>query len=189
MTKPDVIFAPICPEAMDRAIELARISERDTVYEMGCGDARLLIAAAKRHGCKGVGFEVRPELIEEANKRAQAAGVSHLVTIKEQDMFTVDLRPADVVFLYILPHLNLRMIPQLLDMRRGSRIVSSDFDIVRHIPDVVVQDYLVERNIYKTTFLYYAPLRHQVQPVKKEWVESRICYDSNDLSLLPMEMR
>ena len=166
-------------------LELACISERDVVYEMGCGDARLLVAAAKRHGCKCVGFEVVPELIDEANKLIAEGGVQGLVTIVNKDMFTVDLRPASVVFLYILPHLNLRMVPQLLGMKAGARIVSNDFDIVRHVPDRVVQEYIPADNMYKATFLYKAPLRRQVRDVRKQWAESCIVYDSNRVSLLP----
>ena len=187
--KPDVIYHAISPESIDALLELAKVTERDTVFEMGCGDARLLIEAARRHRCKCVGVELMPELAEKARADAQAAGVADLVTIVVGDMFETDLRPASVVFLYILPHLNLRMLPQLLDLRPGSRIVSADFDIVHHVPDKVWQGYIPSENLYEAAFLYVTPLRRQVQPVRRRWAESRIVYDANDRSLLPIHMR
>lgn len=113
----------------DRIIELARIGPDDLVYDLGCGDGRLVITAAMTTGCRGVGFDIDPERVAEAKENAKLHDVEELVTIKQQDIFTLDLGEADVVLMYLLPWMNKKLIPQLQQMKPGSRIVSHEFGL------------------------------------------------------------
>ncbi len=114
---------------VDRMVEVAELTQDDVVYDLGCGDGRLVIAAAVQHGCRGVGIDIDPVRVAEAQANAKLQGVEHLVEIREQDVFTVDLREADVVLMYLLPWMTKRLIPQFQEMPPGSRIISHDFGI------------------------------------------------------------
>jgi precorrin-6B methylase 2 len=126
--KPDVHFVPTPYEVVDKMLDLARVTKRDLVYDLGCGDGRIVVAAAKR-GARAVGFDIDPERVREARANVEKNGVQELVRIEEADIFALDLRPASVVTLYLLPNLNVRLVPQLEKLKPGSRIVSHDFDI------------------------------------------------------------
>jgi ubiquinone/menaquinone biosynthesis C-methylase UbiE len=127
--QPDVIFVPTPQSAVDRMLEMAQIGKGDLLYDLGCGDGRIVVTAAKRYGIKAVGYDVDPERIKESRENVRTNGVEHLVTIKQEDIFTLDLRDANVVTLYLLPQLNVRLMPQLRQLKPGSRIVSHDFDM------------------------------------------------------------
>jgi alpha-L-fucosidase/precorrin-6B methylase 2 len=127
--EPDVIFVPTPQEVVDKMVELAEIKPTDVVYDLGCGDGRIVVTAAKRYGVKAVGFDINPERVKEALENVKANKVEHLVTIKQADIFTLDLSEATVVTLYLLPSLNVKLMPQLAKLRPGSRIVSHDFDM------------------------------------------------------------
>ena len=113
----------------DKMVEVGELTEDDVVYDLGCGDGRLVITAAVKHGCHGVGIDIDPERVAEAKANAKRQGVEHLVEFREQDVFTVDLREADVVLMYLLPWMTKRLVPQFQQMPPGSRIVSHDFGI------------------------------------------------------------
>lgn len=118
------------PDAVtDKMIDVAEIAENDVVYDLGCGDGRLVITAAMKRGCRGVGIDIDPERVAEARANAKLHGVDHLVEIREQDVFTVDLREADVILMYLLPWMTKRLVPQFQEMKPGSRIVAHDFGI------------------------------------------------------------
>jgi ribosomal protein L11 methylase PrmA len=125
--KPDVIYVPTPQEVVDRMLELAEVGEGDVLYDLGCGDGRIVVTAAKRYGVKAVGFDIDPRRVAEARENVRKNGVGHLVTIKQQDIFTADFRDATVVTLFLLPNLNLRLRPKLAALRPGSRIVSHAF--------------------------------------------------------------
>jgi SAM-dependent methyltransferase len=127
--EPQVIFAPTPEAAVTKMLEMAEVTPSDVVYDLGCGDGRIVIAAAKKYGCKAVGVELRPEVVQQARQNVQAAGMSHLVEIREGDIFTADFRDATVVALYLLPNLNVRLIPQLNALKPGTRVVSYMFDM------------------------------------------------------------
>jgi SAM-dependent methyltransferase len=126
---PDVIYVPTPQPVVDKMLELAKIKKNDLVYDLGCGDGRIVITAAKKFGVKAVGFDVDPLRVAEAREKVRENGVEELVTIEQRDIFTLDLSPASVVTLYLLPALNVRLIPQLEKLKPGSRIVSHDFDM------------------------------------------------------------
>jgi precorrin-6B methylase 2 len=133
-----VIFVPTPPEVVDKMLELAQVTKDDVVYDLGCGDGRIVVAAAKKYGCKAFGFDVDPERIEESKENVEKNGVGNLVTIEQKDIFTLDLSKASVITLYLLPDLNVKLIPQLEKLKPGSRIVSHDFDMRGVTPDKVV---------------------------------------------------
>src|SRR5512137_2482912 len=126
---PDVIYVPTPQSVVDKMLEMAEVRKGDVVYDLGCGDGRIVVTAAKKYGVKAVGFDIDPQRVKEARENVRANQVEHLVTIREADVFTLDLREASVVTLYLLPQLNVRLLPQLAQLKPGSRIVSHDFDM------------------------------------------------------------
>jgi SAM-dependent methyltransferase len=136
--KPDVIFVPTPQGVVDKMLEMADLKKGDVLYDLGCGDGRIVVTAAKKYGVKAVGFDVDPQRIKEANENVASNGVGDLVTIRKADIFEADLTPANVVTLYLLPELNVRLMPQLRQLREGSRIVSHDFDMRGAKPKKVV---------------------------------------------------
>ena len=126
---PDVDYWATPQPVVDKMLEIAHVKAGDVVYDLGCGDARSLVTAAERYGARGVGIDIDPRLVTEARDNARRHGVENLVKIVQADIFTVDLSPADVIFLYITPRFNLRLVPQFEKLRRGSRIVAHEFEI------------------------------------------------------------
>lgn len=126
---PDIEYVPTPDNVVTQMLEAAEVTKDDVVYDLGCGDGRIVVEAAKRYGARGFGYDVDPKRIEESRANAKKAGVEHLVTFEQKDIFELDLSPASVVTLYLLPKLNVRLIPQLEKLRPGSRIVSHDFDM------------------------------------------------------------
>ncbi|HJT34663.1 MAG TPA: methyltransferase domain-containing protein [Pirellulales bacterium] len=145
-------------EIVDQMLALADPKPDELLYDLGCGDGRIVIAAARRYGCRAVGFDIDPQRVEEARANVRRSGLEKQVTIVEQDIFTLDLRPADVVTLYLLPRLNARLLPQLKGLRPGARIVSHDFDLPKIKPDrelIVIEK---PRDVEHTIYLWMAPL-------------------------------
>lgn len=126
---PDIDYWATPQTIVDRMLELAQVNRSDVVYDLGCGDARSLVTAARRYGARGVGIEIDPRVVALARDNVRSNGLEHLVTIQQTNIFAVDLSPADVVFLYITQRFNLRLVPQFKRMRRGSRIVAHEFEI------------------------------------------------------------
>ena len=127
--KPDVIYVPTPQEVVDKMLEMAEIKAGDVLYDLGCGDGRIVVTAAKRYGIKAFGYDIDPARIRESLVNVKSNNVEHLVTIKQEDIFTLDLREANVVTLYLLPELNVKLMPQLAQLKPGSRIVSHDFSM------------------------------------------------------------
>ena len=133
--KLDVWYVATPPEIVDRMLDVAKVRTGDVVYDLGCGDGRMVIAAAKKFGTRGVGVDLDPARIREARANAKQAGVEGLVTFKVADLFETDIREATVVMLYLLPNLNRRLRPKLFaELRPGARVVSHDWDMGRDWP-------------------------------------------------------
>jgi len=134
--KPDVPYVPTTEEAVQAMLKLAGVTKSDTVYDLGCGDGRIVIAAAKTYGAHAVGIDIDPQRIREAKENAKKAGVEPLVRFEQNDLFKADFHPATVVTLFLLPEVNLRLRPKLLqDLKPGTRIVSNTFDMGDWKPD------------------------------------------------------
>ena len=117
-------------------LKLAGVTSSDTVYDLGCGDGRIVIAAAKTFGAHGVGIDINPERIREAKENAKKAGVEELVRFEENDLFQADIHQASVVTLFLLSNINLKLRPKLLhDLKPGTRVVSNTFDMGDWKPD------------------------------------------------------
>jgi SAM-dependent methyltransferase len=169
---PDVKHGPSMDEAIDEMLVLARVTSSDLLYDLGCGDGRIVVTAAWKCRCRAIGFDIDPRRVAESQVNVRKNGLDNLVRIEERDMFDVDLSEADVVTLYLLPSLNVRLIPQIAKMKSGARIVSQDFNMAGVIPDRVVQIYLPKREIYKTFYLWTVPLKLTDRPVRREWAEA-----------------
>jgi SAM-dependent methyltransferase len=133
----DVIYVPTPHETVAAMLELGEVGPGDVVYDLGSGDGRIPIAAAKLYGARGLGVELSAERIREARANAGAAGVDHLVRFRRQDLFETDLSAATVVTLYLLPDLNERLKPRLLSLKPGVRVVSHVWDMGDWKPEAV----------------------------------------------------
>lgn len=128
--EPDVVYVPTPEPVVEAMLELAGVGKDDVLYDLGSGDGRIPIAAAKKFGIRAVGIDINPVRIREANANAKAAGVSHLVTFRQADLFQSDFSDATVVTLYLLQSLNQKLRPKLLsELEPGTRIVSHAFDM------------------------------------------------------------
>lgn len=126
----DVPYVPTTPELVEQMLKLAQVKKSDIVYDLGCGDGRIVIMAAEKFGAVGRGFDLNPERIKEANENARKAGVTDRVKFVEGNLFDADIHPATVVTLYLLPDVNLKLRPKLLkDLKPGTRVVSHSFDM------------------------------------------------------------
>lgn len=131
---PDVIYVPTPQPIVDEMLTLAKVTKDDVVYDLGCGDGRIVVTAAKKYGARAIGFDIDPKRIEEARANVKKNAVEDLVSIEQKDIFTLDLSPASVVTLYLLPSLNQRLVPQLEKLEPGSRVVSHDYGIKGVVP-------------------------------------------------------
>ena len=123
-------YVPTPQEVVDKMLELAQVTAQDVVYDLGCGDGRIIVTAAKKYGARGVGVDIDPERVHECEANAKQAGVEKLVTCKLQDARTVDVSPATVVTLYLLSSSNLTLRPMLTkQLKPGARIVSHAFSM------------------------------------------------------------
>src|SRR5262245_12966666 len=138
--KPDVPFVTSVDEVVDAMLKTAGVTDKDTVYDLGCGDGRIVIAAASKYGARGVGVDINPLRIQESRRNARKSGVSDKVTFIEQDLLKTDLSQATVVVIYLDPAMNLRLRPKLLrELKPGARVVSNSFDMGDWKPDKVVK--------------------------------------------------
>ena len=148
----DVPFVPTPYVVIDEMLRLANVTSQDFVMDLGSGDGRVLITAAKKFGARGLGVELNEQLIHESGAAAEQAGVADRVRFLQQDLFKTDLSPATVITMYLLPGVMMRLRPKLLDLKPGTRLVSHDFRLEDWSPDAVTQ-------IRKNTFLWIVPAR------------------------------
>jgi SAM-dependent methyltransferase len=150
--KKDVPYVPTPPEVVQRMLDLAGVHSGDVLYDLGCGDGRIVIAAVKRPGVKGVCVDIDPERIADSKRNAEAAGVTDRIRFVEGDLFKVPFSDATVMTLYLMPDVNMRLRPRLLDeLKPGTRIVSHAFDMgdwtpeERVVVDLQPQSYVLYR--------------------------------------------
>ncbi|MGB2809511.1 MAG: methyltransferase domain-containing protein [Sedimentisphaerales bacterium] len=157
--EPDVIFVPTPQDVVDKMLELAEVKKEDLVYDLGCGDGRIVVTVAKKFGCKAIGYDIDPNRVKESLENVAKNNVGHLVTIEQKDIFTLDLSKANVITLYLLPELNVKLIPQLEKLKPGSRIVSHDFSMEGVKPDKVVTITSDKDTYEHTVYLWTVPLK------------------------------
>jgi SAM-dependent methyltransferase len=159
--KPDVLFVATPPEVVDAMLELAEVRSTDVVYDLGSGDGRILIAAAKKYGARGVGIEIDPELIQQATANAKREGVADKIRFINQDLFTADISEATVVTLYLLETLNEKLRPKLLrELKPGARVVSHRFRMGDWLPEQAAR--VGDRGVY----LWRIPARPATAPAR-----------------------
>jgi len=152
---PEVPYVPTTSEAVEAMLKLAGVKPTDIVYDLGCGDGRIVIAAAKSFGARGVGIDIDPVRIGEAKENAAKAGVEKLVRFEENDLFKADIHEATVVTLFLLSSVNLRLRPKLLqDLKPGTRVVSNTFDMGDWKPEKEVTVGNPEEQTYLSHKLY-----------------------------------
>jgi precorrin-6B methylase 2 len=156
---PDAIFVPTPEDVVEKMLELANVRKGDVVYDLGCGDGRIVIAAAKRYGCQAVGYDIDEECVQLSLENVKKNQVEKLVRIEHEDIFQVDLSKVDVVMLYLLPSLNVKLIPQLEKLKPGSRIVSHAFDMKGIQPDQVIPFASVEDGVERNLYVWTTPLK------------------------------
>jgi SAM-dependent methyltransferase len=163
---PDAVFVPTPQDVVERMLKLAGVEKQDVVYDLGSGDGRIVIAAAKTYGVQAVGVEIDPELIKLSQQRVQESQLADLVTIRHEDMFQVDLSQADIVAVFLYPRLLERLRPQFAKMKPGSRIVSHQFLMPDVEPDKVITLESTETGDRHTLYLWTTPLKES--PAKPE---------------------
>jgi precorrin-6B methylase 2 len=158
--EPDVIYIPTPQEVVDRMLEEAKVKKDDVVYDLGCGDGRIVLTAARKYNCKAHGCDIASDRIKEceANKKKEKAETQKLVTFEQKDMFKLDVSKATVVTLYLLPEMNDKLVPQLNKMKAGSRIVSHAFELEKYVPDKTIEHKTKDDRIYDI-YVYTIPLK------------------------------
>jgi precorrin-6B methylase 2 len=158
--EPDVVFVPTPQEVVEKMLELAKVTDKDVVYDLGCGDGRIVCTAARKYKCKAMGIDIDPDRIKdsEATKKKLSADAQKLVTIKKGDIFKQDLSGASVITLYLLPDLNVKLVPQLKKLKAGSRIVSHAFDMKGYKPDKTIT-VKTKDDTEHTVYLWTIPLK------------------------------
>ena len=147
---PDVIYVPTPYEVVDEMLKLAGVKKGDVLYDLGSGDGRIPVTAAKKFGIRAVGIDIDPQRIEEAKENARKNGVTSLVQFRQEDLFRANFREATVVTLYLLPDLNVKLRPKLLaELKPGSRVISHQFDMGTWKPEKRIE--LNGRTIYLWT--------------------------------------
>ena len=154
----------VSPDSVTLAmLQAAKVTNEDYVIDLGSGDGRIVILAARRFGARGLGIEINPELVTKSRENARNAGVAGRVSFREQDLFKTDLAPASVVTLYLLPEVNMQLRPKLLQLRPGTRVVSHDFDMEDWEPDksmtVEAPDKPIGLGKTSKVFLWVVPAR------------------------------
>jgi ribosomal protein L11 methylase PrmA len=152
----DVPYVPTPQVVVEKMLEVAAVTKDDVVYDLGSGDGRIVITAAKKYGVRGVGVDIDPDRVKEANANALQAGVADRAKFIEQDLFKTDLKEASVVTLYLLPEVNLRLRPKLWqELKPGTRVVSHAFDMGDWKPEQTLQ--VEGRTIYYWVIPKVAP--------------------------------
>jgi len=166
LRKPDVIYYPTPPETVAEMLRMAGVKKGDVLYDLGSGDGRIPIAAAKHYGIRAVGIEIDPKLVTEAEENARQANVDGLVRFRNEDMFRINYSEATIVTLYLSEKLNVLLRPKLLsELRPGSRIISHDFRMGDWQPEQTVR--VPWGKLYRTVYLWTVPARRKTSRLKQ----------------------
>ena len=137
-TEPSVPYVPTPPEVVERMLEMAKVGPQDYLIDLGSGDGRIVVTAARKFGARGFGVDLNPVRIRESIENAAKAGVSDRVAFYQRDLFETDLSDATVITMYLLPRVNIELRPRLLELKPGTRLVSHDFSMDDWKPDAYV---------------------------------------------------
>ena len=155
--EPDVPYVPTHEKIVAEMLKVAKVKKTDVLYDLGSGDGRIVITAAKKFGTRGTGIELLPQLVREARDNAEKAGVSELAKFVEGDIFEANIADATVVTLYLLPAVNMRLRPKLLELRPGTRIVSHNYDLGDWKPEKTIKLNLADGE--HTVYYWVVPAR------------------------------
>jgi ribosomal protein L11 methylase PrmA len=161
MRTPDVVYVGTPYDLVSKMLQMAKVKRSDMVYDLGCGDGRMLVLAAQKYGCRGVGYDIDPERVRAARQNVARNQVENLVKIVQADIFKLDLSKADVLPLYLLPEMNRKLLPQLEKLKPGSRLVFHDYDLEGIVADKTVEVISNEDNASHTLTLYITPLKRK----------------------------
>jgi predicted RNA methylase len=159
MRIPDVVYVGTPYDLVSEMLRLAKVKKDDLVVDLGCGDARMLVLAAQKYGSRGIGYEIDPDMVRVSRNNVEKNNVGHLVKIIQADIFTVDISEADVIPGYLLPEMNLKLLPQIETLKPGSRLVFHNYDVEGIIPDRTLEFISNEDNSSHTLYLYTIPLK------------------------------
>jgi precorrin-6B methylase 2 len=155
----DAIFVPTPQDVVERMLKLASVGKNDVVYDLGCGDGRIVITAAAKYGCRAAGYDIDPQCIKLSLDNVRRSKVEALVDIQRKDIFTLDLSGATVVTLYMGRDVNRRLVPQLEKLKPGSRVVSHNFEIEGYQPDQVNEITSADDDTVHTIYFFTTPLK------------------------------
>jgi SAM-dependent methyltransferase len=156
--KPDVVYVGTPYDVISILLQMAHIQKDDVLYDLGCGDGRVLVLAAQKYGCRGVGYEIDPERVNASIENVIRNRVEILVKIAQADIFTLDLSEATVVHLYLLPEMNIKLLPQLDKMKPGTRVICHNYNLPGIIADQTLTYLSYEDSSTHIMTLYTIPL-------------------------------
>ena len=159
MRGPDAVYVGTPYDVVSMMLQMADVKNNDMVYDLGCGDARMLVLAAQKYGARGIGYEIDPELVIRARQNVSKNNTQELVKVIQADIFTLDLADVDVMPLYLHPDMLVRLMPQIEKMKPGSRIVCHEYGLPGAIPDRTITVRSNEDNAERRLMLYTIPLR------------------------------
>jgi SAM-dependent methyltransferase len=167
---PDVVYVGTPYDVVSEMLRMAQVNKNDLVFDLGCGDARMLVLAAQKYGSRGIGYEIDPDMVRASRRNIEENNVADLVRIIQADIFTVDISEADVLPIYLLPEMNLQLVPQLETLKPGSRLVFHNYDLEGFVPNRRVEVISNEDNSAHRLWLYITPLKRtqEQMPTKDE---------------------
>jgi precorrin-6B methylase 2 len=160
----DAVFVPTPQDVVEKMLELAAVKKTDVVCDLGCGDGRIVVTAARKYDCKALGYDIDPQCVRMSQENVRKNDVGRLVRIEQKDIFTLDLSAMDVVTLYLLPRMNERLLPQLAKLKAGARVVCHANAIPGIRPERVVTVVSREDELPHKVYVYVAPLKKDNRP-------------------------
>jgi len=159
--RPDVFFVPSPQDVVEKMLDMAAVKKDDVVCDLGCGDGRIVVTAATKYGCRGVGYDLNPKCVKLSQDAVAKAGIEKMVRIENKDIFTVDLSEVTVATLFLSPAINAKLAPQFAKMKSGSRIVSHAFTMPGYAPDKTITVKSADDGISRKLYLWTTPLRKE----------------------------